>query len=168
MNARLAKTNFDYCEETRKLKHDLELHYIELGARLKKIDEEKLYEPNFDSFSEYLDDLGIDRSTASKLMAIWTRLVVGFCIRPKVIVDAGGWSKVAELLPVANTKDTSIEWLEKSAVLSKRDLRKEVKEFITGIPMMSCPHREVETITFCRCLKCGETMRKYEEVEPDK
>ena len=34
MDNKLAKSNFDYCEDTIKLKNDLELSYLELAKRL--------------------------------------------------------------------------------------------------------------------------------------
>lgn len=163
MHQAIAKTNFDYCQKTMLLKNDLEMSYLLLGERLQRISDEKMYEPNYDTFEDFLQELNISRSTASKLINVWSRFVVGFKIKPKVLAQAGGWSKVAEILPFAENKTQALDWLIKAKTLTQADLRKELIEFRTGVEMRGCEHPEVETITFQRCLKCHESFKIYEE-----
>src|SRR3990167_7044707 len=128
MNKALAKTNFDYCQETMKLKGDLELSYLDLASRLNKIQEDKMYEPNYEDFDEFLQEIKISRATANKLINIWVRFVIQFQIAPKLLAEAGGWSVVAEILPYAENKTVAIRWLKEAKESRRVDLRKSLTE----------------------------------------
>lgn len=163
MNKALASTNFNYCEATIKLKRDLELSYLELAQRLYKIREQKMFEPNYETFDEFLQEIKISTSTASNLIGIWVRFVLQFKIKPKLLAEAGGWSVVAEILPHAENKQQAEKWLLQAKENSRQDLRKSLKEHVTGIDMSLCKHEDKEIITFERCKKCGHSERLYED-----
>lgn len=161
MNKQLAQIHFKYCEQTIELKSSLELGYLDLAQRLWKISERRMFEPNYESFEEFLMDIKISRATANKLMNIWHRFIHEFGIKPKLLADAGGWSIVAEVLPYARNKSEAEDWLLLAKSNSRNDLRKHLIEAKTGIIMVNCRHADEEEITFYKCRKCGETRRKY-------
>lgn len=165
MNKTLAKVNFDYCQETLQLKNGLELSYLDLAQRLHKIQLNKMYLPNFDTFDDFLDEIKVSRATASKMINIWLTFVVKYRIDTRRLADAGGWSVVAEILPYATSKTAAVDWLVKAKVNRRRDLRKLLTEEKTGIIMSTCKHVTTVTITFKRCEDCGETFRVYDDEE---
>lgn len=164
MDQRLAKNNYDYCKDTLLLKHDIERNYVELAGRLCTIEDGKMYEPNYESFNEFLEDVNITPSVASRMKTIWRRFVVEYKIKLTKIAEAGGWDKVYSVIKVTTNKGEAEEWLERLSgdnKLRRSDLRKELKERETGIEMSKCRHRHTETITFHKCLDCHDTWRDY-------
>lgn len=161
MNSRVAKTNFDYCKETLELKLGLENKYLELAMRLHKIFNERMYEPNYETFGDFIEELKMSRSKGSALVNIWQRLVVDWKIKKELISNAGGWTKVYEFLPLMKNKDQAVAWLQKSKDLSQSDIRKEKQEAKTGIPMATCKHPDY--VIFRRCVACGDTERIYDD-----
>lgn len=153
--------NLDFCNETISKKHVLEMGWLELCARLKEIRDNKLYEGRWENFEDFLNDpsMDMDKGTASKMITIHEKLITEYQIKPVVIANAGGWSKVAELLPVINNKKDAEEWLSKSSVLSKNDLRKEIKEK-KGKGGIGCQHPNSYKVVMCCCKNCD-----YKEVE---
>lgn len=168
MNKNLAKVNYEYCNETLSLKNRLELSYLELAERLHKIQLNRMFEPNYDTFEEFLMEMKLSMATASKLINIYLRFVIKFKIQPRLLADAGGWSVVAELLPYAENKTSAERWLRQAKSNTRSDLRKSLMEVKTGIIMSSCKHKRQEKITFFKCLDCGETHREYEEEPKEK
>lgn len=154
--------NLEYCEDTISKKHVLELGWIELCGRLKEIRDNALYNGRWDSFEDFLNDpqMGMDKSTASKMITIHEKLVVEYKIKPTVMANAGGWSKVAELLPAITDKKSAEEWLSKASSLSKSDLRKEVQEEKGG--GIGCKHKNTYKVVMCCCRDCNnKEVEKY-------
>lgn len=158
---KLTTENLDFCEETISKKHILELAWLELCGRLKEIRDNELYKGRWENFEDFLNDpaMDMDKGTASKMITIHEKMVLEYKIKPTVIANAGGWSKVAELLPVINNKEDAEEWLSKASVLSKNDLRKEVREQKSGILMKNCKHKDTYIIRVCR--GCGEKIEEH-------
>lgn len=158
MDKRIAKTNYDYCLETIGLKGELELSYLDLASRLHKIQLNKMYEPNYESFDEFLEEIKISRATASKLVNIWRLFVIKFKIKPKVLAGAGGWSVVAEILPLAESKKKAEELLFMASETRRKDLRKNLHELKTGVEMSKCNHADKKLTFVCywKCT-CGES-----------
>lgn len=153
--------SLNFCEETISKKHVLELGWLDLCKRLKEIRDGRLYEGRWDSFEDFLTDpaMGMDKGTASKMITIHEKLVVQYKVKPTIIANAGGWSKVAECLPVIKDKASAEDWLSKALHLSKSDLRKEIQEDKTGIKMVDCKHKDFYMVKICR--KCGDKIEEH-------
>ncbi len=154
--------NLNFCEETISKKHLIEVSWIELCARLKEIRDKGLWEGRWDSFEDFLHDpqMSLDKASASKMITIHEKFVIEYKMSPARIANAGGWSKIAEILPAVKDKESAEEWIDKSASLSKSDLRKEVKEEKTGIEMSKCEHKDTYIIRVCR--DCGIKMEEHQ------
>lgn len=152
MTDKLALVSHKFCLETKRLKETLELEFIQLGERLFKIKSERLYEPYWSDFNEYLMELRLSESTASRLMGIWHKFVFQFRIPISEIAKAGGWTLVAEISPSCENRRQAVHWLAKAQQLNVTDLRRELKESKTGVPMIDCQH---DYYTLRCCKKCG-------------
>lgn len=163
MNKIEAKVNFTYCEETIRMKDELELSYLKLAERLHRIHLNRMYLPNFETFDDFLEEIKISKATASKMINIYLTFVVKYKIEDKKLALAGGWSVVAETLPYITSKTAALDWLVKCKHLTRADLRKSLLEKKTGIDMRDCDHEDEEKITFYKCKRCGNTHREYDE-----
>ena len=149
-----AERNFRYCSETIKLKSFIEGRFLELGKRLYDIQERELYHPNYDTFSDFCEDLKMSPSKASKLSNIYKKFVLEYGIDPEVVANSGGWSAVSVALPLIDSKRSAVKWLNIIKNTSKRDVEKEVREVKTGITEYDCKHKkDFYVLRICR--ECG-------------
>jgi hypothetical protein len=149
------RTNLDFCQHTIALKENIERTFIELGRRLFKIREERLYEPFYDSFNVYCDELKLSQSTISKLVNIYKKFILEYGFTAKQLMKAGGWGVMAEALPVIKSKADARDFLEKAETLTLRDMRKEVLEKKTGMDQRTCKHKDdFYVLQICRV--CGD------------
>lgn len=145
---------YSFCQDAIKLKHDLELQYLKLGASLLKIREEVLYQPYWETFDLFCEDMKISNGTASKLINIYKVLVLDYQIPEKEIAEAGGWSKISTTLPMLRkSKEDAQQWLKNSKDYTQRDLEIMIREEKTGVLQEECPCIDTYTITICK--QCG-------------
>lgn len=151
-----------FCKETITKKHLLETGWIELASRLKEIRDSELYKGGWENFEDFLNDpeMDMDPSQASRIISIHERLVLEHNISPAQIAESAGWAKISEVLPVITDKESAIEWLDKCKVLTKSDLRKEVKVARGGKKEEECAHLNTYTIVVCR--DCGLKIEDHE------
>lgn len=161
MSTKALQKNLEYCEKTLTLKSALEEGFVALGERLGRIRDEELYKPQWSTFAEFLEEMKLSEATASKMISIYQKFVIGFGIAPEKIALAGGWNPAYEISTFAQTKKEAVEWLEKSSTLTRQDLRKELQERKSGIPMKECKHKDTYTIKICR--DCGEREKINED-----
>ena len=160
MNETIAKRNYEYCNETLRLRHKTESLFLSHGERLFRIQTDKMYEPNYESFNEFLQDFKIDQSVASRLVNIFKKFVVeyGFSFEE---LGKTNWTKLAEILTVVKTKKEAEIWLSKLEHLKRKDIRDEITEKRTGIKMEKCKHLDYYDVRICKV--CGIKVRKYEQ-----
>ncbi len=148
----------EVCQAAITKKHTVETLWLELAANLKEIRDDGLWEGRWESFEDFLQDpsMGMDKATASKMITIHEKLVIEYGIPTKEIADGGGWSVIAEVLPVITDVESAKEWVERAASLSKSDLRKEVNEARGKVTNgIGCKHPNVYTYTTQCCRDCG-------------
>jgi hypothetical protein len=145
--------DLNYCESTIELKSTIENSFLDLGQRLLKIRNENLYLPQWTSFLEYVWEMKMSEAQASKLINIYQKFVLEYAFPRERLLKAGGWSSLAEVLPMIKSKEDAEYWLEKTEILSRPDLRKEKKEHVTGIQQSDCEHHDTYELRICRT--CG-------------
>lgn len=143
-----------YCEKAIELKKNIEGSFLDLGELLYNIKEHRMYEPQWSSFEEYCFELKMSSNVIYKLIQIYKTFIIGYGFTHSEVITAGGFSLLQDILPVIKTKKDAMEWLKKSEVLTRSDLRKEIKEQKTGISMTSCKHPETYTVEICK--HCNE------------
>ena len=155
--------NLNICEEAISKKHQLEVGWLELCGMLKNIRDNGLYEGRWDSFEDFLQDpqMGLDKGSASKMITIHEKFVIEYKMSPARIANAGGWSKVAEILPAVKDKKSAEKWLDEAAALSKTDLRKQVNEE-RHPESIGCKHKDSYKVVMTCCRGCGnKEVEKY-------
>jgi len=155
-----AKTEADshkLCLQAIEVKNDLEFRFLELGALLYEIKQNRHYESGWTSWEEYVMELKLSHASISRLIRIYEVLILNYQFSPRRIAEAGGWTVVAEILPdikESTTKQEITTWLGEATELSRPDLRRAIIERRKGVDMAKCKHTDTYTIKICR--GCGE------------
>lgn len=153
--------NYKYCTDAIALKNRIESDFMTLAASLYKIKQEELYRPSWTSWEEYREELKMSENSVNKLIQMHDTLILKYKIPAEKIVNAGGPSVISDLLPVIKTKEEAEDWLAKASVLTRKDLRDEIQESKTGLPMKDCKHKNTYTIVVCR--DCGLKIEDHKE-----
>lgn len=121
----------EYIRETIDLIKSIETRFLELGARLYRIREEKLYIGTYDSFQEFLDAAHISAGHASILAKIHKFYVVdGGQEIPQL---AGiGYSNLYEAIPLIE-KDGMETTIVKAQTLTRSEIKDEVRDVQHGV-----------------------------------
>lgn len=151
----------NYLNDTLSLKRLTEKNFLELGQRLMKIRDEQLFLATHSSFVEFLWDMKMTESTASKIINIYSHFILHLGIDQEHLLDAGGWTTVYQLKDLAKDKDTAEEWLHKAAVLSPKDFKTTLEEARSGKKQEDCEKHEF--VTFRWCKHCHLKEKVYED-----
>jgi hypothetical protein len=155
---------YNYCEETIALKGQIEGAYLVLCSRLHKIKTENLFlNAGYESWSLFVDDMKIDKGKADQMVRIYDLLVLEYGIKPKLIEEAGGWSVVAEILPIADSKENAEEALHFAKGALKKDVRLYVRDKKYGTTGTLCRHANTYTVEICT--DCGQRHRVFNDEE---
>ncbi len=158
--------NLNYCEETIRLQKYIQENFIELGVRLLRIRNEELWKGGtYGDWIGFLSQAKFSESSASKLMTIVEYLLNQRGIEKDKILAIGDWSNAYELAQVARRLKMPQEELntliDKSILLSRKDLKTELTELKTGIPQADCQHTDTYDVEICK--ECGRRVRIYDE-----
>lgn len=148
-----------YLKETIALRSEIEGAFLELGKRLHKIRDEKLYEGEFDNFDEFLLTAKISKATASKLITVYETFILKFELPVKVLSSIG-WSSLYSISSHATTKDRAEELVERAAILTREDLETSLKN--EDGKQNRCLHPKDEQRMVCVCGACGFRRRVYD------
>lgn len=148
--------NISYCDETIKLKENIEGSYLTFGKRLLAIRDGQLYSGQWSSFPEYLAEMKITESNASKIINVYKKFVVEYGLSEESVSKAG-IGNLGNVVAFVKDKDSAEHWLHLASTLSREDLQKETKEARTKISMADCPHLDSYTMKICRT--CGDKIR---------
>lgn len=152
-------SQYNYCLEVVELKKNIELAFLTLGERLYKIREEELYIGSWESFNDYLEEIKMSPSVASRLISVYSKMVLEYNLEPSLIANAGGWSNAYEIIKIASGKEEAENWLRESEHRMAKDTKIALREAKTGVSIEKCEH-DYYDIRVCR--KCGDKSRIYE------
>lgn len=151
--------NFNFCEETLKLKSNIEEGFLELGKRLMTIRDGEMYKGQWQDFPEFLADMRLSEGAASKLINIYKKFVVEYNF-PQESLAIAGVGNLGNVLARVSDKESAAHWLHLASTLSREDLAKEIKESKTGILMATCMSHDYYALRVCRT--CGDKVKLYE------
>ncbi len=135
-----------------------------LAEKIYQIREEELYKPIFENFYLAVDDLGIPRRKASRLVITYQKFCVEFGMSLNEVLKFD-YLKLYTIKDLCKNKEILDEWLNKAEVLPLRELIKEVKAEKTGsnAPDYKCSH--AHTFKYEECKECGERWKIYDGKE---
>jgi len=149
----------EYCQETINLKKTIESGFIVLGERLSKIKEDEMWKSQWSSFAEYLMEMSINESTASKMIAVHKTYVERFNVDEALLIEAG-WDKLysaRELAEGAKNKKEATEVVKQITSLKRDDTRQLMREK----KHPDCHHDWYELHLKC-CKICGRKDKIHE------
>ena len=144
--------NTQYVRETIDLVKQIETRFLELGARLYKIREEKLYLGTYDSFQEFLDAAGIRKSNASILAKIHKVYVVEGGKTNEELAPIG-YTNLYEAIPLIEREGFD-KTIVKAETLTRAEIIDEVKDHTYGVH----EHVPKDEQRFALC-ECGKFFR---------
>lgn len=151
--------SINYCNETIGYKQQLEGLFLMLGQRLARIREEELYKGSWDSFADYVQELDISESVASRLITTYKKITEEWNIDKEKVIRIGGWNNAYEISKIAQTKEQAEEMLAEVSVLSPSDRRIYLRNVKTGINQDECSH-DFYSIKVCK--KCQYKEKLYD------
>jgi hypothetical protein len=160
MNQDLA---FEYCEQTISLKKLTEENFLELGSRLVKIYDERLYIGQYAEWELFLEEMKLKPSVASRLMTIHRFFIVKHGIDKGHVLDVRNWSdtyRVSRITKDAKTEEV-VKLLETITPLTSQARDVELSEAKTGIKQDECKHPRLYRIDICP--DCGYKEKIYDE-----
>lgn len=121
-----------FIKKTLELRDHIEGAFLELGERLMKIRNEKMWAGEYESFGEFLEEMRISEATASKMIAVYSTFVVAHNIPIEQLAKAG-WSNLYATLPLLEQKKyTADELVERAITWRRADIQSEVREKQAG------------------------------------
>lgn len=143
----------DYCVTTINLKKTIESGFIVLGERLANIKDKEMWTEQWSSFSEFLGEMNINDSTASKMITVYRTYIQDYKIDETLLIETG-WDKLylaKELVAKATTQQEVIDIVTQISLLKRED----AKELIREHHNPDCVHEWKEIHLRC-CSKCNK------------
>lgn len=153
--ALVENSNYKFCQETLDLRQNIEVTFLELGRRLYKIRESRMFEPAYSSFNEFCLELKMSQSAISKLLNIYKKFILEYGFTKSQLMRAGGWAVVAETLPVIKNRKDAKEFIEKASTMPLQHVRREVRERKSGVDQRTCNHKD-DAYVLRICRRCGD------------
>lgn len=148
----------NFLRDTVDLVKQIETRFLELGARLYKIREEKLYLDMYTTYNEFLDAAHLNPGYASMLAKIHKTYVLEGAKQPEELAGIG-YSNLYEAIPLIE-KDGFETALVKASTLTRAEIKEEVREEKHGVH-----DHEIGGDRFAFCLHCGKLIPIYETNE---
>lgn len=120
----------DFVRDTIDLVKQIETRFLELGARLYRIKEEKLWEGSYDSYSEFLDSAQINHGHASILASIHKHYIIDGGKKQETLAGIG-YSNLYEAIPLIE-KDGVDTAIVKASTLTRSEIKDEVRDVEHG------------------------------------
>lgn len=125
----MSPTNF--VRETIDLIRSIETRFLELGSRLYKIREERLWEGTYDSYPEFLEAAHITQGHASMLASIHKHYIVDGGMETKQLAGVP-YSNLYEAIPLIE-KEGIGSAAAKAETLTRAEIKDEVREVKHGV-----------------------------------
>ena len=121
----------DFCRDTIELVKAIETRFLELGARLYKIAEEKLWEGQYESFNDFLQNASINKGTASKLVSIHRSYVVEGGVKVEQLAGVP-YTNLYQAIPMIE-KEGAARVATLAETLTKEEIKEELREQKFGL-----------------------------------
>ncbi|MBL0320517.1 MAG: hypothetical protein IPP74_14675 [Alphaproteobacteria bacterium] len=149
--------NEEYLRQTKELVTSIQTRFLELGARLYKIHEEKLWEGSFDSYVDFLESARISESQASIFANIHKYYVLEGGIQEDRLALIG-YSNLHQALPLIQA-----EGVESAVVKAQTLTREEIKDDVRGIKFGDEHAHSLGETRFAFCTECKKLVRLEEK-----
>lgn len=116
------KIALNECEEVKTLLTELETGFLLLGEKLSKVFRGELWHcGQWDSWDDYCDYLGKNRTVISRIIKVYEVLIEKYGINPAILIGIGGWDTAYRVASVAKNKPDAIKLLHELQGKTPRD-----------------------------------------------
>jgi len=119
-------TNNQFVRSTIELVKAIETRFLELGARLYKIREERLWEGSYDTFNDFLEEINLSKGNASILSSVHENYVLDGHVEIENLAGIP-YSRLYEAIPLIE-KEGVTSALVKATTLTRAEIKDEVRE----------------------------------------
>lgn len=147
--------NTEFIRQTVELVKSIETRFLELGARLYKIREEKLYIGSYDNFNDFLQEIKLTPGNASILASVHKNYVLEGGIAIESLAGVS-YSNLYESIPLIEKEGVQMA-ATKAATLTRAEIKDEVRDQKLGVHTHELGDRR-----FGVC-SCGKFIEIYEE-----
>lgn len=162
MSKSLAQRNLEYCNELINLKKGVERSFLVIGEMLWRIRDEERFRPHWETFTEYLLELGWDDSVASRYISVFKTLIYEYKLDEATIIKIG-WSNAYDVVRASHSKDDAQKLLDEcSSAAFPSQVRASIREARTGVKEDLCKHKW-QDVHFRQCENCGKREKVYDE-----
>jgi hypothetical protein len=148
-------TNNEFVRQTVELVKSIETRFLELGARLYKIREERLWEGTFNSFEDFLAEIKMTKGNASILASVHKNYVLEGGIEPQQLAGIP-YSNLYEAIPLIE-KEGVTSAAVKAETLTRSEIKDEVQEKKLGV------HEHIIGDERWGVCSCGKFIKIHEE-----
>jgi hypothetical protein len=139
----LQETNTDYCVETINL---YRVSMVNIAERLWHIRNDEKWSGRWDSWEDYLGEMGMKKGTASKLCSLYERMIIELKF-PTETLHAAPWTNLYTALPMMKDRESAEKAITSASVLTNREIYQERYyqqygkecECLNAYPMRHCP-----------------------------
>jgi len=149
-------TNNEFVRQTIELVKSIETRFLEVGARLYKIREERLWEGTYNSFEDFLAEIKMTKGNASILASVHKNYVLEGGIEPKQLAGIP-YSNLYEAIPLIE-KEGVTSAAVKAETLTRSEIKDEVQEKKLGVH----EHIPKDDSRWAVC-ECGKFIKIHEE-----
>ena len=151
-----------YIKDTLILRGKIEGAFLELGERFLKIRDEKLYEDQYESFGDFLEEAHMSEPNASKLISIYQTFVLDYKLSQKTLLLAGSWSSLYQIGLYAKNKKEAEGLIKEASLLTRDDFTRKLREDNQKKVVPECKHPKNQTYLLRCCRACGDRWREYD------
>lgn len=142
----------DYLRDTIDVVKQIETRFFELGKRLWRINQEKMWQGEYDSFHQFLNEIGVNHGMATMLMKNYQYYILEGKQKPKDLIEVG-YSKLYAAIPLIE-QDGLSDTLVRTETLSRGEIIDEIKARKYGEHV----HQPKDNARYAFC-ECGKLIR---------
>jgi len=148
-------TNNQFVRSTIELVKSIETRFLELGARLYRIREERLWEGSYDTFNDFLEEINLSKGNASILASVHENYVLSGHVEVENLAGIP-YSRLYEAIPLIE-KEGVTSAVVKATTLTRSEIKEEVQEKKLGTEHT----HEIGEDRWGMC-SCGKWIKIYE------
>lgn len=133
------------------LKEMIEKSFILMAELLVKINDAEEWRGRYDSWQEFLEELGMKTWTASKLMTVYRHYILDLRCRNEDIVKVRSWESLYDARGKATDAASAAVVISNAATMSTRDVRRWAGD------EQDCEHHN--QVKLLHCTECGRNVR---------
>ena len=135
----------NYCKETLQFIETISQSFLVLGERLHKIQSERLWETDYSSWEEWVEETKMSAGNISKLISVYETWILDCKVDPAKL-SAIPYSTLYEMRKLLKSDNSNaLQVVEESGGL----MRKHIEDKVRDVEFPKCKHQNTSRIEIC-------------------